>query len=161
MTKTHRGGRLVTISALVAGLLFAPFAVADDHDSVLAFIKQYAELESDLAAQTELMSDDRVFINGGVRVTDNARNMAIQMAGREAGERANGGPTKFIVSIEGPMVKVYGDVAVASFVRWFNTYPHNQRPNPAGARQWVTLVLVKDGRDWKITHTHQSAINLN
>ena len=159
MKSEHRSGGLVMLLTIIAGVLFAPIAMADDHDSVLAFIKQYGELEGDLAAQAELMSDDRVFINGPVRQTDNARNMATQMAGREASERVNGGPTRFITSIEGPIVKVYGDVAVASFVRWFNTYPHNQPANPPGNLQWVTLVMVKDGRDWKITHTHQSPIN--
>lgn len=161
MTKNHRGGRLVTIAALIAGLMFAPFANADDHDSVLAFIKQYADLEDDLAAQAELMTDDRIFVNGPVRLTDNAKNMANQMATRDAMERVNGGPTKFVTTIENPMVRMYGDVAVASFVRWFNTYPHNKPANPPGGMQWVTLVLVKDGRDWKIAHSHQSAIDLN
>lgn len=161
MTKTHRGGRLVTITAFVAGLLLAPLALADGHEEVLAFIKQYGDLENDLAAQSELMSDDRIFINGPIRQTDNAKNMANQMAGREAAERVNGGPTEFVTTIEGPIVRMYGDVAVASFVRWFNTYPHNQMANPPGGMQWVTLVLVKDGRDWKIAHTHQSAIDLN
>ena len=161
MTVYQRCSRIMSVAALVAGLLFAPFALADDHDDVLAFIKQYGDLEDDLAAQAELMTDDRIFINGPVRQTDNAKNMSNQMAGRAASERVNGGPTKFVTTIEGPIVRMYGDVAVASFVRWFNTYPHNQPANPPGGMQWVTLVLVKDGRDWKIAHTHQSPINLN
>jgi hypothetical protein len=36
--------------------------------------------------------------------------------------------------IEGPIVRVYGNVAVASFVRIFNTIPHNQPPNPQSGR---------------------------
>ena len=145
-------GRLIVV---LAGLVFAPFALADDHDEVMAVIQQYADTEDDLEAQARLMHPDRVFINAGVRQTDNARNMATQMANREAAEKMNGGKTRFVTSIEGPMVKVHGDTAVASFVRWFNVYPHNQAAVTAPT-QWVTLVLVKEGGDWRIVHTHQS-----
>ena len=151
---------LSTVTLILAGLLLAPFAAADDHDDVMALIQQYGELEDDLEAQSRLMHPDRVFITGGVRQTDNARNMANQIASREAGERMNGGKTRFVTSIEGPMVSVHGDTAVASFVRWFNVYPHNQAPVTT-ATQWVTLVLVKDGRDWRIVHTHQSPTSSN
>ena len=82
--------------------------------------------------------------------------MAIQMAAREASEAVNGGKTRFITTIEGPIVRVYGNVAVASFVRIFNTFPHNQPANPPGTPNWVTLVLVKESGRWSIAHTHQS-----
>ena len=160
MLKKRKGRYLGTLIVVLAGLVFAPFAVADDHESVLALIQQYGELEDDLAAQSRLMHPDRVFINAGRRLTDNEKNMANQMASREAGENINGGKTRFVTTIEGPMVSVYGDTAVASFVRWFNVYPHNQAPVNTPA-QWVTLVLVKDGGDWQIVHTHQSAIAQN
>jgi hypothetical protein len=147
--------KLGTLIVFLAGLVLAPFAVADDRDDVLALIQQYGELEDDLEAQARLMHPDRVFINGGVRQTDNAKNMAIQKANREAGENMNGGKTRWVATIEGPLVSIHGDTAVASFVRWFNIYPHNQAPINTGS-QWVTMVLVKDGGDWQIVHTHQS-----
>lgn len=149
------GGHVGTIAVVLAGLVFAPFAVADDRDDVLAVIKQYGDLEDNLQAQSRLMHADRVFINAGVRQTNNAKNMANQMANREAGEKLNGGKTRFVTNIEGPMVSVYGNTAVASFIRWFNVYPHNQAA-VTSPTQWVTLVLVKEGRDWRIVHTHQS-----
>jgi len=152
----QRVSRLNISIAVLAGLVFSPYALADDEDDILTVVNQYGELEGDLATQAGLMRDDRVFITGGVRQTDAAKNMAIQMANRQAGEAANGGKTKFITTIESPMVAVYGDVAVASFVRIFNTYPHNKPANPPSPPNWVTLVLVKERGDWKIAHTHQS-----
>lgn len=155
MLNLQRGSRLTTLIAVLAGLFFSPYALADDEDDVIAVINQYGELEGDLAAQAKLMRADRVFITG-VRQTDAAKNMAIQMANRQAGEAANGGKTKFITTIESPVVAIYGDVAVASFVRMFNTYPHNKPANPPSAPTWVTLVLVKEGGKWGIAHTHLS-----
>ncbi len=70
-------------------------------------------------------------------------------------EAMNGGKTKFITTIEGSKVALYGDVAVASFVRIFTVYPHNQ-PVVQGGPVWVTLVLVKEGGEWGIAHTHSS-----
>jgi hypothetical protein len=152
----ERGSRLGTFMVILAGLIFAPFAIADDEDDVLAIVYQYGNLEGDLEAQSKLMRADRVYITGGFRQTDEAKNMAIQMAVRKAGEAAAGGKIKFISTIEGPVVRVYGNVAVASFVRVFNTFPPNQPANPPGTPTWVTLVLVKDGGKWGIAHTHQS-----
>ena len=156
MSNLERGSRLTTLIVILAGLVFSPYAIADDEDDVMAVVKQYGDSEGDLKAQSKMMRPDRIFIAGGVRQTDEGKNMAIQMAAREATEAVNGGKTKFITTIESPVIKVHGDVAVASFVRIFNTYPHNKPANPAGAPTWVTLVLVKDGGKWGITHTHQS-----
>jgi hypothetical protein len=153
--------RISALLLVIAGLVLAPQAFADDTDDVLALVKQYGDLEGDLSAQAGLMRDDRIFITGGVRQTDQAKNMAIQMANRQASEAVNGGKTRFITTIESPIVRVYGNVAVASFVRFFNTYPHNQPPNPPGAPNWVTLVLVKEAGEWAIAHTHQSPAGQN
>jgi hypothetical protein len=143
----------------LAGLVFAPLAFADDKDDVMAFIDQYGELEDDLAAQAKMIRDDRVMITA-IRRTDNAKNMEIQMAGRKAGEALNGGKTRFITTIESPHIAIYGNTAVASFIRIFNVYPHNQ-PAAGGQPQWVTLVLVKEGGHWGIAHTHMSAAGGN
>jgi hypothetical protein len=154
MSILERGGRLGTLIVALFGLAFAPLALADDMDDILAFVERYGNLEEDLEAQSRLIRDDRVMITN-IRQTDNAKNMQIQMAGRKAGETLNGGKTRFITTIESPHVAIYGNTAVASFIRIFNVYPHNQPP-AGGAPQWVTLVLVKDGGDWGIAHTHMS-----
>jgi ketosteroid isomerase-like protein len=156
MLKLTSSGRLGTLIIVLTGLVFAPNAFADDEDDVMAVIKQYGDSEGDLDAQARMMRADRTFIAGGTRQTDEAKNMAIQKAARQAGEAANGGKTKFITTIESPRVAVHGNVAIATFVRIFNTFPYNKPANPPGAPNWVTLVLVKEGRDWRIAHTHQS-----
>jgi len=157
MLNLERGSRLTTLIIVLAGLIFAPNTFADDADDVMAIVYQYGDLENDLEAQAKLMRSDRIFIANGLRQTDEAKNMANQIAGRKAGEALNGGKTKFVTTIEGPVVSVHGDVAVASFVRWWNVYPHNQASNTSPLT-WVTLVLIKESSGWLIKHTHQSPV---
>lgn len=161
MIKLDRGFCRTTLLAALTGLFLAPVAFADDAADVLAVVMQYGDTEGDLAAQAKLMRSDRVFIAGDVRQTNEAKNMAGQMAARAAAEAVYGGKTKFMTLIEGPVIRVYGNVAVASFVRAFQTIPHNQLANPPGTPNWVTLVLVKEGGKWGIAHTHQSPIGGN
>ncbi|MFT5500293.1 MAG: hypothetical protein ACI88G_000421 [Woeseiaceae bacterium] len=156
MMNFKRGSHLTTLIAVLAGLVLAPIAFADDADDVLALVKQYGDSEGDLSSQAKLMRSDRVYITGGMRQTDEAKNMAMQMAVRAANEAVNGGKTKWFSVLEVPVIRVYGNVAVASFVRAFQTIPHNQPANPPGQPVWVTLVLVKEGGKWGIAHTHQS-----
>ena len=131
--------------------------LADDMDDVMAVIEAYGELEGDLAAQAELMHPDRVYITGGMRQTNESLNMRNQIATREAQEALNGGKTEFVTTIEDVDISIHGDVAIASFVRWWNVYPANQAP-VLGAPTWVSLVLIKEGSDWLIKHTHQSPV---
>ncbi|MBT3426244.1 MAG: SnoaL-like domain-containing protein [Gammaproteobacteria bacterium] len=149
--------RLGTVIVILTGLIFAPLTFADDADDVMAIVYQYGDLENNLEDQAKLMRSDRVYITGGRRQTDEAKNMANQIAGRKAAEALNGGKTKFVTTIEGPMVSIHGDVAIASFVRWWNVYPHEKASN-ASPLTWVTLVLVKEGSNWLIKHTHQSPV---
>jgi ketosteroid isomerase-like protein len=139
-------------------LLVMPFGLlADDMDDVMAVIEAYGDLEGDLAAQAELMHPDRVYITGGMRQTNESLNMRNQIATREAQEALNGGKTEFVTTIEDADISIHGDVAIASFVRWWNVYPANQAP-VLGAPTWVSLVLIKEGSDWLIKHTHQSPV---
>ena len=66
-----------------------------------------------------------------------------------------GGEPEMIVRIEDPLVRVYGDVAVASFMRLFDIAPPGERANNTGAA-WFSMVLVKDKGEWKIAHHHVS-----
>ena len=149
----------IFISRWVATLvLVMPFSLlADDINDVMAVIEAYGDLEGDLAAQAELMHPDRVYINGGMRQTNESLNMRNQIATREAQEALNGGKTEFVTTIEDIDISIHGDVAIASFIRWWNVYPANQAP-VLGAPTWVSLVLIKEGSDWLIKHTHQSPV---
>lgn len=139
-------------------ILVMPFSLlADDMDDVMAVIEAYGDLEGDLSAQAGLMHPDRVYITQGMRQTNESLNMRNQIATREAQEALNGGKTEFVTTIEDVDISIHGDVAIASFVRWWNVYPANQAP-VLGAPTWVSLVLIKEGSDWLIKHTHQSPV---
>jgi ketosteroid isomerase-like protein len=146
---------LSKISALfvtVGMLLFAQAVWADDVDDVMAFLDRYAELENDLEAQADMIRSDRVMIAGSARQTDQAKNMAVQIAQSDA----NGG-ARLVVRVEAPEVRVYGNTAVASFMRLTNVFPADGgsvNPGPL----WVTLVLVKERGNWQIAHTHISPV---
>ena len=157
MLSIKQGSRLFALVFTLAGLTFAPNSFADDESDVMAIIHQYGDLENDLEAQAELMRSDRIYITGGIRQTDEAKNMANQIAGRKAGESVAGGKTEFITTIEDAIVSIHGNVAVASFVRWWNVYPHNQASNTSPPTL-VSLVLIKERSGWLIKHTHQSPL---
>lgn len=159
MPKLKGGACLGSLIIALFGLAFAPIALADDRDDILALIDRYGELEDNLDEQGKLIRNDRVMITG-VRQTNNAKNMEIQKATRKAGEAVNGGKTRFITTIESPHIAIYGNTAIASFMRIFTVLPHNQPP-VGGDPQWVTLVLVKESGRWGIAHTHMSPAGSN
>ena len=143
-------------------LLFGSFAMADDKDDVMALLGAYIETESDLAAQSKLMSEDRVYIIGApaVRVTDNVANMRLQLLGEKRRKTLDPGGL-YMATVEDQIVRVYGDAAVASFRRSLIWRPsaegvRNGSSNNT-ARQVVTVVMAKIDGDWKIVHTHISA----
>ncbi|MDA1245029.1 MAG: nuclear transport factor 2 family protein [Proteobacteria bacterium] len=148
------------IKSLFAVLIItlSPSLFADDLDDVMDVVVAYGELEGDLVAQSELMHPDRVWIAGGLRTTDHSKNMQRQIATAEAQEALNGGKTVFITFIEDVDISIHGNVAIASFVRWWSTYPANQAPAPRAPATWVSLVLVKEDSKWLIKHTHQSPV---
>jgi hypothetical protein len=123
----------------------------------MAFIDRYAELEGDLEAQARMIRDDRVMIAGSARQTDQEQNMKVQIAQREANEAAAGGAVRWIVRTETPEVRIYGDTAVASYMRLTNIFPPGAAPINQGPL-WVTLVLVKERGNWGIAHTHISPV---
>ena len=63
------------VSVLLAAALFSPIASAADADDVRAVVDVYLASEGDLERQARLMTDDRSFIAGGYRQTDNVTNM--------------------------------------------------------------------------------------
>ncbi len=158
MTTRHFG---IVLSVFAAAALASPIASADDADDVRAVIDTYLATETvDLAKQASLMTDDRTFIAGGVRQTDNVANMKNQMAGAKLG-RALDPDATVIVTGEDVKIRVMGDAAIASFYRYWNVIPgaaavREGRDGGGPPNMAVTLVFEKMGRDWKIVHTHQS-----
>jgi hypothetical protein len=154
------------VSLLLALALVSPIASADDADDVRAVVDAYLATEGDLAAQARLMSDERSFIAGGFRQTDNVTNMKNQLAAAKRNQEIDPGG-KFSVSGEDILIHIIGnDAAVASFYRFWTVLASAESVragrNPQGPpNDAVTLVLEKMGRDWKIVHTHQSPIGGN
>ena len=144
--------KIITALLLFAGPLSG---YADDDDDVMAVIYEWAALEQDLEAQAALVRDDRVQIGGGIRQTDQDQNLAVQLMNYNAMVESMGGEPEMIVRIESPLVRLYGDVEVASFVRLFNLVPPGERPQQVGAA-WFSMVLVREDNTWKIAHHHVS-----
>jgi ketosteroid isomerase-like protein len=147
--------------------LLGGVAFADDKDDITALINEYSRLESagDITGQMKMMTEDRIFINGGIRRTDQAANMKSQQATQDRTRKRDPG-RQVIVSALDPIIRVYGDTAVASFYWLFNTILSAEfldkltGPAPPSLnRLAVTQVLVKEGGAWKIVHTHISPTN--
>ena len=157
---------LVRTSLFVAlSLLIAPLASADDMDDIKALLDEYVATETDLERQAELMTDDRVYIVGGARFTDNVANMRGQIAGQKL-SRSLDPDGMMIVTIEDPMIQIHGDAAIASFYRHWNYIPgadavREGRAATAPPSQVSTVVFARTGRDWKIVHTHISPMATN
>jgi hypothetical protein len=154
------------VSVLLAAALVSPIASADDADDVRAVVDRYLATESDLESQARLMTDDRSFIAGGFRQTDNVANMKNQMAARDRNQELDPG-TRLSVRGEDVVIRMIGDeAAVASFYRFWTVLASadsvREGRNPQGPpNDAVTLVLGKVGGDWKIVHTHQSPVGGN
>ncbi len=163
ITSRHLGG---VVSVLLAAALVSPIASADDADDVRAVVDEYLATEGDLAKQARLMSDDRSFIAGGFRQTDNVTNMRNQLAAAERNRELDP-DTRLSVTGEDVIIRVIGnDAAVASFYRFWTVLASAESVragrNPQGPpNDAVTLVLSKMGGDWKIVHTHQTPIGGN
>ena len=157
---------IAVVASVFLVTLAAPIASADDADDVRAVVDQYLATEGDLARQAKLMTDNRSFIAGGFRQTNNVRNMENQMAAARRNYRLDPN-TRLSVSGEDIVVRVIGDdAAVASFYRFWTVLASadsvREGRNPQGPpNDAVTLVLAKTGGDWKIVHTHQSPIGGN
>jgi len=151
---------LVSLAVAFVPVFLPVTAIADDEGDVRAVVDAYIATESDLKEQAKLMTDDRVYIVGGARFTDNVANMRGQIAGEKL-RRELDPDGVMIVTAEDPMIRMYGDTAVASFYRHWNWIPGADavragRDGNAPPSQITTIVLAKMGNAWKIVHTHIS-----
>lgn len=145
--------RVVTI-LLIASLI--PYgAFASDEDDVLAIVHKWAELENDLKAQAALVTDDRIQVFEMWRHADQAQNLRVQLAKRKATRKLDP-DWQVIVTIEAPIVRVYGgDAAVVSFKRMYEVIPGNSPPRPI-YQTYISMTLIKENDEWKIAHMHGS-----
>ena len=129
---------------------------SSEEDEVIRFIKEWASLEGDLDAQAALIRDDRVMIAGAEKWPDQKDNLLIQKERRAAILKRD--PNwKIMQTIISPEVRVFGNVAVAHFIRRFDFIAgEGEISHPAFNN--ATIVLVKEKGKWGITHTHFSQI---
>jgi len=129
--------------------------MADDADDVLAVVERWAELENDLEAQSELVTADRIQVFEMWRRADQAQNLRVQLAKRAAVLKLDP-DWDVIVTIEAPIVRVFGDdAAVVSFKRMYEVIPGNAAPRPL-YQTYISMTLIKEGGEWKIAHMHGS-----
>ena len=146
-----------TILLCILGVFnFAPLAQANDEDDVLNVVLKWASLENDLVAQSELVTKDRIQVFEMWRRADQTQNMKVQLAQREAILKQDP-DWNVMVSIEAPIVRVYGgDAAVVSFKRMYEVIPGNAPPKPM-FQTYISMTLIKENGEWKIAHMHGSA----
>ena len=137
--------------------LLSPISLfSAEEDEVIEVIKTWASLEGDLNAQAEIIRDDRVMIAGSYVWPDQKDNLMIQNERREATLKRDSG-WKIMQTIISPKVRIYGNVAVAHFVRRFDFIPSERDVSPPSMDN-ATMVLVKERGKWGIAHTHFSQI---
>ena len=145
--------KLLTAISVVSLMPFS--VIADDADDVLAVVQKWAELENDLVAQSALVTDDRIQLFEMWRRADQEQNLRVQLAKRAAILKLDP-DWDVIVTIEAPIVRVYGDdAAVVSFKRMYEVIPGNAAPRPM-FQTYISMTLVKEQGDWKIAHMHGS-----
>ena len=73
-------------AAMIAALITTSNTNAQpsDESAIMELIENWAALENDLEAQASLVRDDRVQIGGGIRQTDQAKNLEVQIMRHEA-----------------------------------------------------------------------------
>ena len=134
----------------LSSLSFLSFSSEKD---VLDTIYKWSALEGDLDAQAELIRDDRVMITSK-RWPNQAENLMIQKE-RRAANLSRDPDLKLISTISSPEVRIYGEVAIADFVRRYDFIPGMGEMSPPNFT-YITLVLVEEDGNWEIAHTHNS-----
>ena len=129
---------------------------ASEEDTVVEFIKTWASLEGDLDAQAELIRNDRVMIAGADKWPDQNDNLMIQKE-RRAATLSRDPNWKIMQTIISPEVRIYGNVAVAHFIRRFDFIAGEGEVSPPAFNN-ATMILVKEKGNWGIAHTHFSQI---
>lgn len=152
MTYSFKGVRIFLL--VIVSMLLSPSVLAAEEDDVLKTVQSWADLENDLEAQAALIRDDRIQIFNMTRVSDQAINLKDQVTRWKAVQKKSPG-TKLLIRIESPIIRVYDNTAVASFVRYAQAIPGDDFPRSTNAA-FMTMVLVKERGDWKIAHLHGS-----
>jgi ketosteroid isomerase-like protein len=142
-----------------------------DVEAIHKLIDEYCKTEEarDMKAQAKLMTADRIWIGpaGSGRMTNQTMNMERQQAQMDEMNKLVPG-IKWFIDARDRIIKFYGKgkVAVASFY-WYQMFIlpaetsmeiselFSVQPQP----MVVTQVLVKEGAEWEIVHSHLSNLH--
>ena len=152
MTRKIKQVLIISLLSLAA----SGHVYASEEDTVVEFIKTWASLEGDLDAQAELIRNDRVMIAGADKWPDQNDNLMIQKE-RRAATLSRDPNWKIMQTIISPEVRIYGNVAVAHFIRRFDFIAGEGEVSPPAFNN-ATMILVKEKGKWGIAHTHFSQI---
>ena len=152
MTRKIKQVLIISLLSLAA----SSHVYASEEDTVVEFIKTWASLEGDLDAQAELIRNDRVMIAGADKWPDQNDNLMIQKE-RRAATLSRDPNWKIMQTIISPEVRIYGNVAVANFIRRFDFIAGEGEVSPPAFNN-ATMILVKEKGKWGIAHTHFSQI---
>ncbi|HUE89223.1 MAG TPA: SgcJ/EcaC family oxidoreductase [Vicinamibacterales bacterium] len=149
------------VALVLAYLMLAPLAIAQDADrqQIEALIEAFnrTEEETDMEAQAKLMTEDRIWVSGAGRRSDQAQNMKIQQAGMHRNQQRFP-TTQAFHEVRDPIIRLYGDdAAVASFYWYRNWIRGAEEEGPNVSQRLIqSLFLVKRDGQWKIAYSHSS-----
>ncbi len=154
MLNLERGSRHTTLIAVLAGMIFAPSALADDADDVRAAIEQHYYLfqTGDLdASMTKFHLDDfTMFLaDGAVLWESDYDAVAGRMGATVDIPRVNVRMTNF-------KAQMYDDVAVVTFFL-VGTYGEGDETRRVTNR--ASAVWIKTAGEWKEAHHHESPLH--
>ena len=149
---------IATVFLFTALMVLSSQAMAGDREDIMAVVEKYrtTEVSGDLTAQAELMTEDRLWV-AALRM-QGAANQQYNMARQQfdKGRRSARNPDfKLMITYIDPIVRVYGEAAVASFLQ-----RRSGRDPDFELTFYTTLVLVKRNGDWKIDVTHASPLQI-
>ena len=140
---------------LVIGMFATAVAMADDADDVKAALNGHfaARNAGDAAAYVQLHSPKRSNFGAGGQLLNRYASLENEKKNLQA--RFDAG-VKFNVQLRHPEVEVYGNVAVVTgYLVGTITSPDGTTRPTANRR---TVVLIKQGGQWKAVHGHSSPL---
>ena len=154
MLQLERGSRLATSLIVLTGLIFTPFAFADDADDVRAAIQQHYFLfqtgELDASMTKYHLDDFTMFLaDGGPLWETDFEAVAERMGATVDIPRVNVRMTNF-------KAQMYDNVAVVTFFL-VGTYGEGDETRPVANR--ASAVWIKSSGEWKEAHHHESPLH--
>ena len=141
----------------VVGMFLTTVALADDADDVKAAMLDHLAVRNagDAYAYVQLHSPNRTIFGSAGQLLRRSNSLEDEMNDLQA--RLDAG-VKWNVQLRHPEVEVYGNVAVVTGYTVGTITSPDGTARPIANRR--TVVLIKQGGQWKIAHRHLSPVRL-